>query len=108
MSTTVEFTRKNRLIGEKREKLFRICVFLSQDEECLRPGDASDFTFLEKLENTVGGHPHFVTSVQSPVSASRLPNQLQGQWFRSYYSSAVAAFVFFCPVTSWLMRRPGR
>uniref|UniRef100_A0A3Q2GJI7 Myosin Ic, paralog b n=1 Tax=Cyprinodon variegatus TaxID=28743 RepID=A0A3Q2GJI7_CYPVA len=31
------------------------------DEECLRPGDASDFTFLEKLENTMGGHPHFVT-----------------------------------------------
>ncbi|XP_049917844.1 unconventional myosin-Ic-like [Epinephelus moara] len=31
------------------------------DEECLRPGDASDLTFLEKLEDTVGGHPHFVT-----------------------------------------------
>lgn len=44
----------------------RTDVFLSQDEECLRPGDASDFTFLEKLEDTVGGHPHFVTSVQSP------------------------------------------
>uniref|UniRef100_A0A8C9X926 Myosin Ic, paralog b n=1 Tax=Sander lucioperca TaxID=283035 RepID=A0A8C9X926_SANLU len=31
------------------------------DEECLRPGDASDLTFLEKLEDTVGGHAHFVT-----------------------------------------------
>ena len=38
-------------------------VRLSQDEECLRPGDASDLTFLEKLEDTVGGHAHFVTLV---------------------------------------------
>nr|CAB3264155.1 unconventional myosin-Ic-like [Phallusia mammillata] len=31
------------------------------DEECLRPGDASDKTFLKKLEETVGEHKHFVT-----------------------------------------------
>lgn len=39
------------------------CAACTQDEECLRPGDASDTTFLEKLEDTVGGHPHFVTYV---------------------------------------------
>lgn len=32
-----------------------------QDEECLRPGETCDVSFLEKLEDTVGGHPHFVT-----------------------------------------------
>lgn len=32
-----------------------------QDEECLRPGEATDLTFLEKMEETIGGHPHFVT-----------------------------------------------
>ncbi|EMP37836.1 Myosin-Ic [Chelonia mydas] len=31
------------------------------DEECLRPGDATDMTFLEKLEETVKNHPHFLT-----------------------------------------------
>ncbi|NWS96514.1 MYO1H protein, partial [Mionectes macconnelli] len=31
------------------------------DEECLRPGEATDLSFLEKLEEKVGDHPHFVT-----------------------------------------------
>uniref|UniRef100_A0A672ZK12 Myosin IHb n=1 Tax=Sphaeramia orbicularis TaxID=375764 RepID=A0A672ZK12_9TELE len=31
------------------------------DEECLRPGEATDLTFLEKMEEKIGGHPHFVT-----------------------------------------------
>lgn len=43
--------------------IFDLSVHVSQDEECLRPGDASDLTFLEKLEDTVGGHAHFVTLV---------------------------------------------
>lgn len=32
-----------------------------QDEECLRPGEATDLTFLEKLEDTIKHHPHFLT-----------------------------------------------
>lgn len=31
------------------------------DEECLRPGDVSDETFLVKLIQTVGQHNHFIT-----------------------------------------------
>ncbi|KAM4858325.1 unconventional myosin-Ih isoform X2 [Urocitellus parryii] len=31
------------------------------DEECLRPGPATDLSFLEKLEETVGAHAHFQT-----------------------------------------------
>lgn len=34
---------------------------LLQDEECLRPGDATDLTFLERLEEKMGNHPHFVS-----------------------------------------------
>lgn len=37
-----------------------LCAAL-QDEECLRPGEATDLTFLEKLEDTVKHHPHFLT-----------------------------------------------
>ncbi|MED6290783.1 Unconventional myosin-Ih [Characodon lateralis] len=32
-----------------------------EDEECLRPGEATDLSFLEKMEEKIGGHPHFVT-----------------------------------------------
>lgn len=38
-----------------------ICCLLLQDEECLRPGEATDLSFLEKLEEKVGDHAHFVT-----------------------------------------------
>ncbi|ESP00948.1 hypothetical protein LOTGIDRAFT_238422 [Lottia gigantea] len=31
------------------------------DEECLRPGEPSDETFLEKLSETIGQHPHFIS-----------------------------------------------
>lgn len=36
---------------------------LIKDEECLRPGEATDLTLLEKMEEEIGGHPHFVTWV---------------------------------------------
>lgn len=38
-----------------------IWCLLFQDEECLRPGEATDLSFLEKLEEKVGDHAHFVT-----------------------------------------------
>ncbi|XP_072909096.1 LOW QUALITY PROTEIN: unconventional myosin-Ic-like [Hemitrygon akajei] len=44
------------LVEEKHKGIISI-----MDEECLRPGDATDLTFLEKLEETVGSHPHFTT-----------------------------------------------
>uniref|UniRef100_A0A8B9GWC0 Myosin IHa n=1 Tax=Astyanax mexicanus TaxID=7994 RepID=A0A8B9GWC0_ASTMX len=53
---------------EVSDKILNISVSLSlcvcvcvQDEECVRPGDATDLTFLEKLEEKMGNHPHFVT-----------------------------------------------
>ncbi|XP_074527408.1 unconventional myosin-Ih [Halichoeres trimaculatus] len=44
------------LIEEKHRGIISIL-----DEECLRPGDATDLTFLERLEDKMGIHPHFVT-----------------------------------------------
>ncbi len=43
-------------VGEVKQ-----CECFFQDEECLRPGETCDVSFLEKLEDTLGGHPHFVT-----------------------------------------------
>uniref|UniRef100_A0A1A8A9T4 Myosin IC n=1 Tax=Nothobranchius furzeri TaxID=105023 RepID=A0A1A8A9T4_NOTFU len=50
----------NKIICDLVEEKFKGIISIL-DEECLRPGDASDLTFLEKLEDTVGGHPHFIT-----------------------------------------------
>ncbi|KAM8828044.1 unconventional myosin-Ih [Spinachia spinachia] len=50
----------NKIICDLVEEKHRGMISLL-DEECLRPGEATDLTFLEKLEETIGGHPHFVT-----------------------------------------------
>uniref|UniRef100_A0A3B3QQ36 Unconventional myosin-Ih-like n=1 Tax=Paramormyrops kingsleyae TaxID=1676925 RepID=A0A3B3QQ36_9TELE len=44
------------LVEEKHHGIISVL-----DEECLRPGEASDLTFLTKLEEKMGSHPHFVT-----------------------------------------------
>lgn len=48
---------------------------LFQDEECLRPGEATDLSFLEKLEEKVGDHAHFVTYA---FTLCIFPSHIQG------------------------------
>lgn len=43
------------LIEEKYKGIISIL-----DEECLRPGDPTDLTFLSKLNYQLGSHPHFI------------------------------------------------
>ncbi|XP_051512674.1 unconventional myosin-Ih-like [Myxocyprinus asiaticus] len=50
----------NKIICDLVEEKHRGIISVL-DEECLRPGDATDLTFLEKLEQRMGNHPHFVT-----------------------------------------------
>ncbi|KAI1901000.1 hypothetical protein AGOR_G00055630 [Albula goreensis] len=50
----------NKIICDLVEEKHRGIISVL-DEECLRPGDATDLTFLEKLEQKMGGHPHFIT-----------------------------------------------
>ncbi|XP_063002760.1 unconventional myosin-Ic [Elgaria multicarinata webbii] len=50
----------NKIICDLVEEKFKGIISIL-DEECLRPGDATDMTFLEKLEETVKKHPHFLT-----------------------------------------------
>lgn len=96
-----------------------LSVHLSQDEECLRPGDASDFTFLEKLEDTVGGHAHFVTLVSHQLlSTAACTVALVLQNFSCLLALPDCEVLNMSPVhllmncfpavTSWLMERPGR
>ena len=41
------------------------------DEECLRPGDTTDLTFLNKLSETVGRHPHFLSHTTADNSTKK-------------------------------------
>ncbi|XP_041916381.1 unconventional myosin-Ih isoform X2 [Alosa sapidissima] len=50
----------NKIICDLVEEKHRGMISVL-DEECLRPGEATDLTFLEKLEETLSGHPHFIT-----------------------------------------------
>ncbi|XP_054587690.2 unconventional myosin-Ih [Nothobranchius furzeri] len=50
----------NKIICDLVEERHRGIISLL-DEECLRPGDATDLTFLDRLEDKMGNHPHFVT-----------------------------------------------
>ncbi|KAJ0067517.1 hypothetical protein NL108_007998, partial [Boleophthalmus pectinirostris] len=50
----------NKIICDLVEEKHRGIIAIL-DEECLRPGDATDLTFLERLEDKMANHPHFVT-----------------------------------------------
>ncbi|XP_058491281.1 unconventional myosin-Ih [Solea solea] len=50
----------NKIICDLVEEKHRGIISIL-DEECLRPGDATDLTFLARLEEKMGNHPHFVT-----------------------------------------------
>ncbi|XP_058473357.1 unconventional myosin-Ih isoform X2 [Solea solea] len=50
----------NKIICDLVEEKYRGIISLL-DEECLLPGEATDLTFLDKMEQKIGGHPHFVT-----------------------------------------------
>nr|XP_056721155.1 unconventional myosin-Ic [Euleptes europaea] len=50
----------NKIICDLVEEKFKGIISIL-DEECLRPGEATDTTFLEKLEETIKNHPHFLT-----------------------------------------------
>jgi len=50
----------NKIICDLVEAL-PIGIISLLDEECLRPGEANDKTFLDKLSKNLGGHPHFLS-----------------------------------------------
>ncbi|XP_031427045.1 unconventional myosin-Ih [Clupea harengus] len=60
----------NKIICDLVEEKHR-GVIAVLDEECLRPGDATDLTFLGKLEEKMGHHPHFVTHMLADKSTRR-------------------------------------
>ncbi|CAJ1064185.1 unconventional myosin-Ic [Xyrichtys novacula] len=89
------------LIEEKHKGIISIL-----DEECLRPGETCDVSFLEKLEDTLGGHPHFVTHKLANGKTRRV---LSREEFRLlHYAGEVNYNVtgFLDKNNKWLNRNP--
>ncbi|KAG5682114.1 hypothetical protein PVAND_011493 [Polypedilum vanderplanki] len=56
--TPVEYFNNKIICDLIEEKHVGIISLL--DEECLRPGDATDLTFLEKMNERLASHPHYI------------------------------------------------
>lgn len=58
------------MIEEKHKGIISI-----MDEECLRPGDRTDITFLNKLEDCLADHPHFVSHKNASTFVQKTLNR---------------------------------
>ncbi|KAI8115492.1 Myosin-IB [Lucilia cuprina] len=54
------------LIEEKHKGIISIL-----DEECLRPGEPTDMTFLAKLTDRLGDHPHYLCHEKAPIHVQK-------------------------------------
>ncbi|KAF6082177.1 myosin IH [Phyllostomus discolor] len=62
----------NKIICDLVEERHRGIISIL-DEECMRPGPATDLSFLEKLEEKVGKHAHFQTrKLAGPMGRKRI------------------------------------
>uniref|UniRef100_A0AAX7U806 Myosin Ic, paralog b n=1 Tax=Astatotilapia calliptera TaxID=8154 RepID=A0AAX7U806_ASTCA len=84
----------NKIICDLVEEKFKGIISIL-DEECLRPGDASDLTFLEKLEDTVGGHAHFVT-LQASVFFAPFATQRPLAFISLSPANHLSFIIFLC------------
>ncbi|XP_030385777.1 unconventional myosin IC isoform X2 [Scaptodrosophila lebanonensis] len=55
------------LIEEKHKGIISIL-----DEECLRPGDPTDLTFLEKLTHKLATHHHYICHEKAPTQVQKI------------------------------------
>lgn len=58
------------LIEEKHKGIIAI-----MDEECLRPGDRTDLTFLTKLNDRLGEHPHYLCHQNASTAVQKTMNR---------------------------------
>ncbi|XP_037936316.1 unconventional myosin IC isoform X2 [Teleopsis dalmanni] len=60
----------NKVICNLIEEKFKGIISIL-DEECLRPGDATDITFLEKLTHQLSDHPHYICHEKSSTQIQK-------------------------------------
>lgn len=52
------------------DMILGIIAFL--DEECLRPGDPTDISFLEKLNKHLHVHPHYISHIKADIKTQKI------------------------------------
>uniref|UniRef100_A0A3B4XJS2 Unconventional myosin-Ih-like n=1 Tax=Seriola lalandi dorsalis TaxID=1841481 RepID=A0A3B4XJS2_SERLL len=91
----------NKIICDLVEEKYRGIISLL-DEECLRPGEATDLTFLEKMEEKIGGHPHFVTH---KLADQKTRKTLERGDFRLLHYAGEVTYCRFFPFLLKVMRQ---
>lgn len=61
----------NKVICNLIEEKHRGIIALL-DEECLRPGDATDLTFLGKMNERLANHPHYICHSRASIQIQKL------------------------------------
>lgn len=61
----------NRIICNLIEEKHKGIIAL-MDEECLRPGDPTDLSFLAKMTNQLGNHPHYLCHNRASVAVQKI------------------------------------
>lgn len=56
--------------------IFYLLIFIGiislMDEECLRPGEPTDLSFLEKLNVNLNNHPHYISHMKADLQTQKV------------------------------------
>ncbi|XP_043474032.1 unconventional myosin IC isoform X3 [Leptopilina heterotoma] len=61
----------NKVICDLIEEKYKGIISL-MDEECLRPGDPTDMSFLEKLNSNLNSHPHYISHMKADIQTQKI------------------------------------
>lgn len=50
------------------------------DEECLRPGDPNDLSFLEKMTDKLNHHKHFISHQKADIKVQKIMSRVVWWW----------------------------
>ncbi|XP_043514195.1 unconventional myosin IC isoform X1 [Frieseomelitta varia] len=61
----------NKVICDLIEEKYKGIISL-MDEECLRPGEPTDLSFLEKLNVNLNNHPHYISHMKADLQTQKV------------------------------------
>lgn len=65
------------------------------DEECLRPGEPTDMSFLEKLNVNLNNHPHYISHQKADIQTQKI----MGRDVRIQFNQFVLFIVIIITIT---------
>ncbi|XP_057322308.1 unconventional myosin IC isoform X2 [Microplitis mediator] len=61
----------NKVICDLIEEKYKGIISL-MDEECLRPGEPTDISFLDKLNSNLSSHPHYISHQKADIQTQKI------------------------------------